>query len=53
MPELGKYVIPVLGAYGVSLGLLALLIWQTLARNARLRRELQRREITRKEGQNG
>lgn len=44
MIELGKYAQPVLLAYGVSLTLLALLIWQTLARNARARRDLAEQE---------
>lgn len=44
MIELGKYAQPVLLAYGVSLTLLALLIWQSLARNARARRALAEQE---------
>ena len=44
MIELGKYTGAVLGAYGVSLALLAGLIWQTLAANARARRELEKQE---------
>ena len=44
MIELGKYAQPILIAYGVSLTLLAGLIWQSLARNARARRALQAQE---------
>jgi len=35
MPELGKYAAAVLSAYGVSLGILALLIFGILRRNTR------------------
>lgn len=41
MIELGKYAGTVLAAYGVSLLLLAGLIWQTLAANTRARRALE------------
>lgn len=44
MMELGKYTVSVLLSYGVSLLLLALLIWQSLARNARARRALEQQE---------
>lgn len=44
MIELGRYAGAVLGAYGLSLALLAGLIWQTLAANARARRALERQE---------
>ncbi|WP_347138601.1 heme exporter protein CcmD [Paracoccus sp. SSK6] len=44
MIELGKYATAVLGAYGVSLALLGGLIWQTLAANARARRDLEKQE---------
>ena len=44
MMELGKYTLPVLLSYGVSIALLALLIWQSLSRNARARRALARQE---------
>lgn len=44
MIDLGKYAGAVLGAYGLSLALLAGVIWQTLAANARARRELERQE---------
>ena len=44
MIELGKYAVTVLAAYGVSLALLAALIWQTVAANARARRDLEKQE---------
>ena len=44
MIDLGKYAVPVLVAYGVSLVLLVALIWQSLAANARARRDLERQE---------
>lgn len=49
MIELGKYSATVLAAYGVSLALLAGLIWQTWAANARARRDLEKQE-SRKNG---
>ncbi|SEN13985.1 heme exporter protein D [Paracoccus alcaliphilus] len=44
MIELGKYAGTVLAAYGVSLALLAGLIWHTIVANARARRDLERQE---------
>lgn len=44
MIELGKYAGAVLGAYGLSLALLAGLIWQTLRASARARRDLEKQE---------
>lgn len=41
MIELGKYATTVLLAYGVSLALVAGLIWHTVAANARARRNLE------------
>ena len=41
MPELGKYAAAVLSAYGVSLGILALLIFGILRRNTRALAELE------------
>lgn len=41
MIELGKYAVPVLAAWGVTLALLAGLVAQTLAANARARRALE------------
>jgi len=40
MPDLGGYAAAVLGAYGVTLGLLAGLIARSLLRSARVRRAL-------------
>lgn len=44
MIELGKYAGTVLAAYGVSLALLAGLVWHSVAANARARRDLERQE---------
>jgi len=44
MIELGKYAGTVLLAYGVSLALIGGLIWQTVAANARARRNLEEHE---------
>ena len=44
MIELGKYTGTVLGAYGVSLALLAGIVLQTVRANARSRRELEEHE---------
>ncbi|WBU60735.1 heme exporter protein CcmD [Paracoccus albus] len=44
MIELGKYAVPVALSYGVGLTLLALLIWQSIARNTRARRALEQQE---------
>lgn len=44
MIELGKYAGTVLSAYGVSTVLLIAIIWQSLAANARARRDLEREE---------
>ncbi|MFO1140718.1 MAG: heme exporter protein CcmD [Paracoccus sp. (in: a-proteobacteria)] len=44
MIELGKYTGTVLGAYGVSLALLAGIVLQTVRANARARRELEEHE---------
>ena len=49
MVDLGKYAGTVLAAYGVSILLLALIIWQTVAANARARRALDAHEA----GKNG
>lgn len=47
MPELGKYAAAVLSAYGVSLGILALLIFGILHRNMRALAELEAAESQR------
>ena len=48
MPVLGKYAGIVLGAYGLSLALIAFLILMTLWRGARMRRAL--REVEDRQG---
>ena len=47
MPELGKYAVSVLGAYGATLGLLALLIGATWLRARAVRRRLAAAEARR------
>lgn len=47
IPDLGKYVDTVLGAYGVTLLLLALLVGASWRRSIRTRRELRRLEARR------
>lgn len=44
MVELGKYAGSVLGAYGVTIFLLAGLVWQSLYQSARTRRRLRAQE---------
>ncbi|TJZ91580.1 heme exporter protein CcmD [Paracoccus gahaiensis] len=44
MMQLGDYAGTVLAAYGVSLVLIAGLVWHTVAANARARRALQEHE---------
>lgn len=44
MPELGKYAFEVLTAYGVTLALLAGIVWLSAARARRVRAELDRVE---------
>ena len=46
--DLGKYAVPVLSAYGVSIAVLVLLIWQSLARSAKVKRALSEFEKARK-----
>lgn len=48
MPELGKYAGTVLSAYGISLALLALITWQSLARSRKVRKQLEDYEGRRK-----
>lgn len=48
MPELGKYAVTVLGAYGASLVLIAVLVAATLWRGAKMRRAL--REVEDRQG---
>ncbi len=51
MPDLGKYALPVLGAYAVAIVLILALTWLSLRRSARLRKEL--RELERRQKRNG
>ncbi|MDO5647805.1 heme exporter protein CcmD [Paracoccus sp. (in: a-proteobacteria)] len=44
MMDLGKYAVTVLASWGISLALLGGLIWQTVAANARARRDLDQHE---------
>lgn len=57
MPDLGSYSVYVLGAYGVSLSLLVLLVLSTLRQSAQVRAELAvieaRREDRREARTNG
>tara|TARA_Y100001933_G_scaffold221676_1_gene231686 strand:- start:1473 stop:1631 length:159 start_codon:yes stop_codon:yes gene_type:complete len=48
IPDLGKYAVPVLASYGVSLLLIAGLVWASLRRSARVRRALEDVEGRRK-----
>lgn len=48
MPDLGKYAVAVLGAYGAALGLIAVLVGATLWQGARMKRALD--EVERREG---
>ncbi|MDG2340963.1 MAG: heme exporter protein CcmD [Paracoccaceae bacterium] len=51
MIDLGKYAVPVLSAYGASIAILTLLIWQSLSRSAKVKRDLQ--EYERKQRSDG
>ena len=51
MPELGKYAVWVLSAYGVSLVLLVGLVWLSLRKGRRVRAEM--RELEERTGRNG
>jgi len=44
IPDLGKYAVAVLSSYGVSLALIALIVWASLRRSARVRRALEEME---------
>ncbi len=48
MPDLGKYAVAVLSAYGASLFILLVLIWQSLARSAKVKKALEDFEAKRK-----
>jgi heme exporter protein D len=44
LPDLGKYAVPVLSAYGVSIALLLALVWLSLRQAARTREALRQAE---------
>lgn len=48
MPDLGKYAVSVLSAYGASFALLALLVWLSLRRSRRAAAELRAIEARRR-----
>ncbi|MGY3436545.1 MULTISPECIES: heme exporter protein CcmD [unclassified Marinovum] len=48
IPELGKYAVPVLSAYGVSFAALGLIIWASLRRARKTRAQLEDVENRRK-----
>ena len=51
MPDLGKYAVAVLTAYGASLGLLTLLVLVMVWRGRRVRAEMAEVEAGRRDGQ--
>jgi len=48
IPDLGKYAGAVLSSYGVSLALLAIIVWTSLRRSARIKTALEEIEKRRK-----
>lgn len=50
MPDLGNYAVPVLVAYGASIGLLAALVLASVAKGRRVRAEMEAVEARRKDG---
>ena len=48
MPDLGKYEVAVLSAYGAAIALIVVLVVWTLVRGARVRRQL--REVEERQG---
>jgi heme exporter protein D len=48
IPDLGKYAGAVLSSYGVSLALIAVIVWASLRRSARVRAALEEIERRRK-----
>ncbi|PRX37894.1 heme exporter protein D [Meinhardsimonia xiamenensis] len=50
MPDLGKYALAVLSAYGVSLVLIAAIVAQSVLRARRVRRELEKAEARHRNG---
>ena len=53
MPDLGKYAVPVLGSYGATLAILAVLIGMSVWRHARVKRALTEAEARRARAENG
>lgn len=53
IPDLDRYAGTVLGAYGMTIVLLALLVGASVARAARVKRALARAERNRREGSGG
>lgn len=50
MPELGKYAVTVLSAYGVTILLLAAIVAQTILRGRKVKRALEEREARKRHG---
>ena len=50
MPDLGKYAVEVLLAYGVSLALLVGIVWLSVGRARRVRRALEDAEARARDG---
>ena len=50
MPDLGKYAVEVLSAYGVSLALIAAIVWLSVWRANRVRRQLDEAEARLRDG---
>ncbi len=50
MPDLGKYAVEVLSAYGVTLALLAAIVVVSVMRERRVRRDLQDAEARHRRG---
>ncbi|SFP50080.1 heme exporter protein D [Tranquillimonas alkanivorans] len=48
MPDLGKYAAEVLTAYGVSLALLGGIVWLSIARGRKVKRQLEAAEARRR-----
>lgn len=48
MIDLGKYAVEVLSAYAVSIAILTGIVWQSLARSAKVKRQLEQFEKARK-----
>ena len=53
MPDLGKYAVPVLGSYGATLAILAVLIGVSVWRHARVKRALTDAEARRARAESG